>query len=467
MTPTPPARARPSISTTGSAASTPRSRSSPCPRAPTPPTWPRATPSACARRSRRPSPTSASASSVSSPHADLRNPEGRARAAEASLALIAEHPDPLVRDQYLMQVSDRCRLSPEQLRSLPRPAPPARPPDGRRPACPAPLAPVLASRRRPRSRSRPDPGPVAAAPARAGGLAPGRPPARPGGGPSPPRPVQFGPGPGDVCRAGWGDDPPRRHRVGVARGGRPARPAGRRRQQGGCRRRPRAGWWSRRRPAPWRSCAGRPGAAPRARATPSWPSVRRCSSSACRRCARWSPGRTTRRVWRRRSGNCWICCLEALACRAGPLSERERGSVETVRAPFTASGEATPEFMALLMVGRERGFLTPHDLMSVLEGVELRTELISAVIGRVTAEGIEWREPKELLSDEGLDSLVAEVRPATAPTRVGPDGLARVPPVAQESRESLSAPAGGYRWPASSSRSVPPLRAARTRCGPT
>lgn len=52
--------------------------------------------------------------------ADLRNPEGRARAAEASLALIAEHPDSLVRDQYLMEVSDRCHLSPEQLRSLPR-----------------------------------------------------------------------------------------------------------------------------------------------------------------------------------------------------------------------------------------------------------------------------------------------------------------------------------------------------------
>ena len=37
--------------------------------------------------------------------------------------MIDEHPDALVRDQYLMQVSDRCRLSPDQLRSLPRPAP--------------------------------------------------------------------------------------------------------------------------------------------------------------------------------------------------------------------------------------------------------------------------------------------------------------------------------------------------------
>ena len=68
--------------------------------------------------------------------ADLRNPEGRARAAEAALALVAEHPDPLVRDQYLMQVSDRCRLSPDQLRGLRRAAPQA-PPAGPGPAGPA------------------------------------------------------------------------------------------------------------------------------------------------------------------------------------------------------------------------------------------------------------------------------------------------------------------------------------------
>jgi DNA primase len=52
--------------------------------------------------------------------ADLRNPEGRARTAEIGMALISEHPDPLVRDQYVMQLSDRCHLSPEQLRDLAR-----------------------------------------------------------------------------------------------------------------------------------------------------------------------------------------------------------------------------------------------------------------------------------------------------------------------------------------------------------
>ena len=89
--------------------------------------------------------------------ADLRNPEGRARAAEASMALISEHPDVLVRDQYLMQVSDRCRLSPEQLRALSRSGPraPGRsgsspgPTPGSTTAPATPTAPAAAKRRPP------------------------------------------------------------------------------------------------------------------------------------------------------------------------------------------------------------------------------------------------------------------------------------------------------------------------------
>jgi len=48
---------------------------------------------------------------------DLGTPEGRARAAEAALAVISEHPSDLVKDQYVMAVADRCRLRPEQLRT--------------------------------------------------------------------------------------------------------------------------------------------------------------------------------------------------------------------------------------------------------------------------------------------------------------------------------------------------------------
>ena len=80
-----------------------------------------------------------------------------------------------------------------------------------------------------------------------------------------------------------------------------------------------------------------------------------------------------------------------------------------MREPFLATGEPTAEFLALLAAGRERGYLTPDDLMDVLQGVELRAEVISAVVGRVVAEGIEWRDPGVLLSDEGLRKLASEV----------------------------------------------------------
>jgi DNA primase len=53
----------------------------------------------------------------------LDTPEGRARTAEAALAMVAEHPDELVRDQYLMEVADRCRLDVERLRAVLRAGP--------------------------------------------------------------------------------------------------------------------------------------------------------------------------------------------------------------------------------------------------------------------------------------------------------------------------------------------------------
>jgi DNA primase len=47
---------------------------------------------------------------------DLTTAEGRARAADAALTAVAEHPDDLVRDQYVMQLADRCRLDTARLR---------------------------------------------------------------------------------------------------------------------------------------------------------------------------------------------------------------------------------------------------------------------------------------------------------------------------------------------------------------
>jgi hypothetical protein len=63
----------------------------------------------------------------------LDTPEGRARAARAALEVIAEHPDVLVRDQYLMELADKCRIDVDRLRdgSLAASGAPASNRDGR------------------------------------------------------------------------------------------------------------------------------------------------------------------------------------------------------------------------------------------------------------------------------------------------------------------------------------------------
>ncbi|MDE0607772.1 MAG: DNA primase [Acidimicrobiaceae bacterium] len=49
---------------------------------------------------------------------DLSSPEGRARSAERAVDVVSEHPDALVRDPYLMEVADRCRVEVSRLREL-------------------------------------------------------------------------------------------------------------------------------------------------------------------------------------------------------------------------------------------------------------------------------------------------------------------------------------------------------------
>lgn len=48
---------------------------------------------------------------------NLDTVEGRARTAEHALEMVSEHPDPLVRDTYAMEIADRCRLKPELVRA--------------------------------------------------------------------------------------------------------------------------------------------------------------------------------------------------------------------------------------------------------------------------------------------------------------------------------------------------------------
>jgi DNA primase len=49
---------------------------------------------------------------------DLSTAEGRVRAATEAAAMVGAHPNELIRDQYLMEVADRCRLDATRLRQL-------------------------------------------------------------------------------------------------------------------------------------------------------------------------------------------------------------------------------------------------------------------------------------------------------------------------------------------------------------
>ncbi len=48
--------------------------------------------------------------------ADLSTIESRARAAERAVAVVREHPDPMVRDPHVVQIADRCQVDPDHLR---------------------------------------------------------------------------------------------------------------------------------------------------------------------------------------------------------------------------------------------------------------------------------------------------------------------------------------------------------------
>ncbi len=58
--------------------------------------------------------------------ADMSTPEGRARAASHAKAVVEEHPNPLVRDPYLVRIAERCRVDVARLREMPSERAPAR-----------------------------------------------------------------------------------------------------------------------------------------------------------------------------------------------------------------------------------------------------------------------------------------------------------------------------------------------------
>ncbi|MGH9075058.1 MAG: sigma-70 family RNA polymerase sigma factor, partial [Acidimicrobiales bacterium] len=100
----------------------------------------------------------------------------------------------------------------------------------------------------------------------------------------------------------------------------------------------------------------------------------------------------------------------------------------------TPAGVPQEDFRQLLAKGRAAGSLSPEDVVGVLESVELSTDLIDAVIGRIRAEEIEYRD--EVVQEPALTAslLEREAHPAGAAQAheavelpAGPNGVTGIP----------------------------------------
>ncbi|MEO7836751.1 MAG: RNA polymerase sigma factor RpoD [Acidimicrobiales bacterium] len=105
--------------------------------------------------------------------------------------------------------------------------------------------------------------------------------------------------------------------------------------------------------------------------------------------------------------------------------------------PVTPEGILTEEFEKLLVAGRREGILTPDDLMTVMEPVELSPALIDEVVARVQAEGIVYDDADDAaVAITPLVELVdlVEDAPAAPPSAPSPpNGLRASAPSKDES----------------------------------
>lgn len=96
-------------------------------------------------------------------------------------------------------------------------------------------------------------------------------------------------------------------------------------------------------------------------------------------------------------------------------------------------------FGRLLERGRRSGSLSQHEVMNVLEAVELSTDLIDTVVARIRADGIRYRE-------DAADSEAGTPVPPPGPGGLGPARLPaaalRVAAAGKRAGRRLSGPAG-------------------------
>ena len=93
--------------------------------------------------------------------------------------------------------------------------------------------------------------------------------------------------------------------------------------------------------------------------------------------------------------------------------------------PLTPEGVPAEEFEKLLVAGKQEGILTPDDLMTVLEPVELSRTLIDEVVARVQAEGIVYDDADDAAVAMAPLAELGEDGPAAPLVRSLPSGTKR------------------------------------------
>jgi RNA polymerase primary sigma factor len=137
----------------------------------------------------------------------------------------------------------------------------------------------------------------------------------------------------------------------------------------------------------------------------------------------------------------------------------------------TATLDALPaeQFDALIRLGQARGGLTQDDLMTVLRSVELSAELISEVVERVRAAGVEFTYDADVTATVPLPGTVTGVLadvlledvPLVSDSANGIDPAERTPPAPILELEPPPASAGGRGAPAAPGRDETARRTGR------
>jgi RNA polymerase primary sigma factor len=127
-------------------------------------------------------------------------------------------------------------------------------------------------------------------------------------------------------------------------------------------------------------------------------------------------------------------------------SDDSSDSLASISHVALPGGVSQLDFEAVLATGREKGQLTQAELVEALENVEFTPEVLTALIDRVTAEGVTLivEDVVEVQVEVEVAELTVEVKPRKEPRATKGDGAAKTEPRrAANGKRAASGESGG------------------------